>query len=97
MAGLWDFSERFAARARGDAAAAAAQLFDAADGVGRGDEVQHGGEQRFAVGSGNEAGGIQTKGERGEFASVRDSGKGFTLGSAFDEARQTARKAGRDL
>ena len=91
------FLEEVCGDGEGDASAAAAQLFEVADGVGRGDELQHGGEQRFAVGSGNEAGGVEAKGERGEFASVRDSGKGFMFGSAFDEARQTARKVRRDL
>ena len=80
-----------------DAAATAAELSDVADGVGRGDEVEDSRKQRFAVGSGDEAGGVETKGERGEFAAVGDSGKRFARGSAFDEACEVACKAGRKI
>ena len=63
----------------------------------RDDQLEDSREQRFAVGSWNEAGFVQTKGQRSELARACDSGEGFACCSAFDEARQAERELRREV
>ena len=79
-----------------DASAAATEFRDVAERVGRGCEGEQRFEQRFAVGSWDEAGFVEREGEGGELALLGDSGEGFAICSAFDEARYVARYAGRE-